>query len=205
MAARDPKRAVAQFVAELELAQKLLGGEFPAGYSRADHERELLEALLTFACGALVAVVLLIGAVVLEKLDARLAEEVVAVAELGGNLSAEVLALILKTSTGLFFSVATFRALVSTVLFASSAIRGKPKRVNHAGKGGMNTTTIAGTAAIVEISVARQNGSTNVYFDYYHYRHSSPVSQVLGTRWWCHKPSSGRGWSRQLGVPSASG
>ena len=53
----------------------------------------LLPWCLRPAAGALVAIVLLIGAVVLQQLDAVLAEEVVCVAQLLANVAAQIIAL----------------------------------------------------------------------------------------------------------------
>ena len=93
LAAGDPQRGVADLVAQIELGQQLIAGQLAAGNLGADHERVGLGRLafvpLGAAGGTRVAVVLLIGAVVLEQLDAGLAEEVVAVVQLLGNLAAQ--------------------------------------------------------------------------------------------------------------------
>ena len=100
LAGGDPQRGVAHLVAQVELGQQLLAGQLAAGNLGADHERvglgRLALAALDAAGGPRVAIVLLIGAVVLQQLDAGLAEEVVAVAQLLADIAAQVVALDLE-------------------------------------------------------------------------------------------------------------
>ena len=99
LAAGDAQRGVADFVAQIELGQQLLAGQLAAGNLGADHERVGLGALalvLRAAAGPRVAVVLLVGAVMLQQLDAGLAEKVVRVAQLRADIAAQVVALDLE-------------------------------------------------------------------------------------------------------------
>ena len=78
----DAERGVADFVAQIELGQQLIAGEPAAGDGGADHEAVELGlggGAVAAGFGAALAVVLLVGAVVLEQLGAVLADEVVAV------------------------------------------------------------------------------------------------------------------------------
>ena len=99
---------VAHLVAQVDLGQQLLAGQLAAGNLGADHERVGLGrfALVTDRAAGRsgVAVVLLVGAVVLEQLDAGLAEVVVAVAAARGRCRrAGTGSSALNTSTGLSF------------------------------------------------------------------------------------------------------
>ena len=91
----DAQRGVADFVAEIELGQQLVAGDPAAGDGGADHEAvELgLGRAIDAGFGAALAVVLLIRAVMLEKLGAVFADEVVAVAQLFGDRAAKIVAL----------------------------------------------------------------------------------------------------------------
>ena len=97
LAAGDSQRGVADLVAQVELGQQLLARQLAAGNLRADHERIGLDRLAFAAVdpagGACIAVVLLIGAVVLEQVDARLAEEVVGIPQFLADRSAQIVAL----------------------------------------------------------------------------------------------------------------
>ena len=90
----DAQRGVADLVAQVELGQQLVAGELAAGDGRADHEAvELgLGRPVDAGLGPPLAVVLLVRAVVLEKLGAVLADELVAVAQLLGDRAAKVVA-----------------------------------------------------------------------------------------------------------------
>ena len=91
----DAERGVADFVAEVELGQQLVAGDAAAGNGGADHEAVELGfggAAVDAGFGAAFAVVLLVGAVVLEELDAVFADEVVAVDELLGDVAARIIA-----------------------------------------------------------------------------------------------------------------
>ena len=74
LARRNAECRVAQLVAQVEFSKHLRAGELAARNCRADHKTITLAALL-----AIIAVVLLVGAVMLEQLNARLAEKIVLV------------------------------------------------------------------------------------------------------------------------------
>ena len=85
LAGGDAERGVADFVAQIELGQQLIARESAAGDGGADHEAvELgLGRAVDAGFGAALAVVLLVGAVVLQQLRAGLADVVVAVGQVG--------------------------------------------------------------------------------------------------------------------------
>src|SRR5690606_14977042 len=87
LARGDAERAIADFVAQVEFSEQLLAGQLAAGDGGADHEHVGLAV-----SAAVVSIVLLVGAVVLEELNAALAEEVVAVDKLFGDFAAEIVA-----------------------------------------------------------------------------------------------------------------
>ena len=94
LAARDPQRAIATFVGQVQLRQQLIARQFPAGNLRADHEHVGLNALAaSFASRSGLAIVLLIGAMMLQKLRISLAERIVSVVQLTGDRPAEIVAL----------------------------------------------------------------------------------------------------------------
>ena len=92
----DAQRGVADLVAQIELGQQLVAGQLAAGNLGADHEAVDFVAACTAAFGAAagagVAIVLLIGAVMLQQLGAVLAEMVVAVDQLRADVAAQVVA-----------------------------------------------------------------------------------------------------------------
>ena len=92
LAGREPDRAIAKFIAHVDRRQELVGRELSAGHARADHERDLALALGALAGLAGFAVILLVGAVVLEQLHARLAEARARVGEFLRDVALEVVA-----------------------------------------------------------------------------------------------------------------
>ena len=89
---REPDRAVAHLVAQVDRREQLVGRELSARHAGANHERDIALALLPIDGLAGLAVVLLVGAVVLEQLDRGLAEAGSAVGQLLGDVSSQVVA-----------------------------------------------------------------------------------------------------------------
>ena len=83
----EPDRAVAHLIAEIDRREQLVGRQLAARHARPDHERDLASAFGAFLGLPLLTVVLLVGAVVLEQLDTRLAESRGPVDEFLGNVS----------------------------------------------------------------------------------------------------------------------
>ena len=71
LAAGDAQRAVAEFLAHVELSQQAVGGQLPAGNPRPDHHHVGLAGLraVVVFLAAFVPVVLLVGAVMFEEAD----------------------------------------------------------------------------------------------------------------------------------------
>ena len=94
LTAGDAQRGVADFVAQIQFGQKLIARQFAAGNPGADHERigfgRLSFVPLDPSGGARVAVVLLVGAVVFQELDAGFAERIGVAGKLFGNGSAQI-------------------------------------------------------------------------------------------------------------------
>jgi hypothetical protein len=88
----EPDRAVTDLVAEVHRREQLVGRQLAAGHAGADHERDLANALGPLLRLPLLAVVLLVGAVVLEQLDARLAEAGGPVNEFLGDIAGQIVA-----------------------------------------------------------------------------------------------------------------
>jgi hypothetical protein len=96
LASSDSQRRIAHLVAQVELGQQLIARELAAWNGGADHEAVKLGLGRRIAgprLGPTLAVVLLIGAVVLEQLGAGLADVVGAVGHVGGDRAAQVVAL----------------------------------------------------------------------------------------------------------------
>ncbi len=98
LAGGNAQSGVSDLVAKVEFSEQLGAVEFAAGNGRADHEAEGLAFDL-----AVVAVVLLVGAVVFEQLHARFAEEGVVVGEFLRNGFEQVVAVLLEDFDGTRF------------------------------------------------------------------------------------------------------
>ena len=85
-------RAVADLVSHVHRGEELGGGELPPRHAGADHEANLADALGSLPALPLLAVVLLVGAEVLEQLNAPLPEAGGPVDELLGDVPTEVVA-----------------------------------------------------------------------------------------------------------------
>ena len=89
---RQPDRAVADLVPHVHRGEELGGGELPPGHAGADHEADLADALGPLPALPLLAVVLLVGAEVLQQLDTPLPEARGPVDEFLGDIPAEEVA-----------------------------------------------------------------------------------------------------------------
>ncbi len=90
----DPQRSVAVVLAQIQLGEELVGGHFSAGDAGADHEhvRLALAGSVGVLVLAMVLVVLLIGAVVLEQLGVVFDEVVGVFPQLLGDGAAKLAA-----------------------------------------------------------------------------------------------------------------
>ena len=88
----QPHGAVGQFVSQIDLGQHLGCGELAARNARPHHKRDLAGALGPLLRLALLAVILLVGAMILEQLNTSLAEAGGAVDEFLGNVAGEIVA-----------------------------------------------------------------------------------------------------------------
>ena len=89
---RQPDRAVADLVSHVDRGEELGGGELSPRHAGADHEADLADALGPLPALPLLAVVLLVGAEVLEELNAPLSEAGGPVDEFLGDVPTEVVA-----------------------------------------------------------------------------------------------------------------
>ena len=89
---RQPDRAVADLVPHVDRGEELGGGELSPWHAGADHEADLADALGPLAALPLLAVVLLVGAEVLEELNAPLPEARGPVDELLGDVAPQIVA-----------------------------------------------------------------------------------------------------------------
>ena len=95
LAGGDAERRVADFVAQVELGQQLIAGDAAAGDGCTDHETVelgLAACAIAASFGAALAVVLLVGAVMLQQVRIVFADKLVAVAQLFGDVAGEVVA-----------------------------------------------------------------------------------------------------------------
>ena len=88
----EPDRAVAHLIAEIDRREQLVGRELAAGNARPDHKRDLTDALGSLLGLPLLTVVLLVRAMVLEQLDARLTESWGAVSQFLGDVAGQIVA-----------------------------------------------------------------------------------------------------------------
>ncbi len=92
LAGRDPQGGIPQFVTQIELGQQLLGRQPSPRNLGADHHAVRFAPPVGPRGRPLVAIVLLVGAVMFQQLDAALAEKGVVVDQFLGNLPPQIMA-----------------------------------------------------------------------------------------------------------------